>query len=127
MRGTIESVSVIDAIIGLAALFGGLMVVVGVAALLLYWRDAAARAAGKTPEQIQAASLAVVELHSTLHRSIPGVLIILMGTFLALERLQERDPESVGIGVLLVIIGFALILLLARKNWQKYLELKRLS
>ena len=50
-----------------------------------------------------------------------------MGTFLALERLQERDPESVGIGVLLVIIGFALILLLARKNWQKYLELKRLS
>ena len=61
MRGTIESVSVIDAIIGLAALFGGLMVVVGVAALLLYWRDAAARAAGKTPEQIQAASLCTAQ------------------------------------------------------------------
>jgi NAD/NADP transhydrogenase beta subunit len=116
-----------DVILGLSILFGGLLVVVGIAALLLYWRDTRAKSAGKTAAQIEATSQAVVQLYVTLKLAVPGVLMVFLGSFMAFDRLQEHDPEALLFGLVLVILGGATIRLLARKSWGQYLELKRFS
>jgi hypothetical protein len=93
---------------------------------MLHWRDTRAKSVGKTAEQVHAISQAVVQLYATLKLTIPGFLMLLMGSFIAFDRLNEHDPQS-WFGLLLIILGIATIRLLARKSWGRYLELKRFS
>lgn len=63
----------------------GLLMVVGLAALLLYWRDRTAKAQGKTVAQVQARFSAILQFRATLELCIPGALTIVFGIFWVLE------------------------------------------
>jgi hypothetical protein len=104
----------------------GLVVVVGLAALLLYWRDRIAKAQGKTTAQVQARFSAILQFRSTLHRCIPGVLAIVFGVFYVLDRSRQHEPDW-WFGLLFIPAGWLLILLLARGSWRRYLELQQIA
>jgi hypothetical protein len=100
--------------------------VIGLATLLLRWRDRAAQSHGKTSEQVRARFAAILQFRSTLERCIPGVLIIIFGIFFALDRGRQHEPDW-WIGILFIPAGWVLVPLLARKSWRRYLELRRLA
>lgn len=105
---------------------GGVFIVaaVGLGALLLYLRDRYAAAHGKSMRQAQARFSALVQFYRTLQLCIPGVMIIILGIFLALDRGREHDPEW-PIGLLLIPLGWLVVWFLARKSWRRYLELQQ--
>ena len=111
---------------GLVVLFAGLLAAIGLAALLLHWRDRIAKAQGKTPAQLQARFLAVLQFRSTLELCIPGALIIVFGIFYAVDRARQHESDW-WIGILFIPAGWVLVPLLARKSWRRYLELQRLA
>ncbi len=98
----------------------------GLAALFLYLRDRIGRAQGKTPQQIQARFSAILQFRSTLKRCIPGVLIVVFGIFYAIDRGGQHESDW-WVGLLFIPAGWALILLLARRSWRRYLELQKLA
>jgi hypothetical protein len=104
----------------------GLVVVVGLAALLLSWRDRIAKAQGKTTGQVQARFSAILQFRSTLHRCIPGVLTMVFGVFYVLDRSRQHEPDW-WVGLLFIPAGWLLILLLARGSWRRYLELQQIA
>lgn len=106
--------------------FGGLVAVVGLAALLLHLRDRTAKSHGKTPEQVQARFSAILQFRSTLEGCIPGVLVIVFGIFYVYDRSREHESDW-WIGLLFLPVGWVLVPLLARKSWRRYLELQRLA
>lgn len=109
-----------------ALLCEALAAIVILASLLLRWRDRIAKAQGKTPEQVQARFAAVLQFRKTLERCIPGVLVIVFGIFYVFDRLREHESDW-WTGLLFIPVGWALVPLLARKNWRRYLELQRLA
>lgn len=111
---------------GLVEFSAALVAVVGLAALLLRWRDRAAKSQGKTSEQVRVRFAAILQFRSTLERCIPGVLIIIFGIFFALDRGRQHEPDW-WIGILFIPAGWVLVPLLARKSWRRYLELRRLA
>jgi len=114
-----------DSSSGLVILFAVLFAV-GVAALLLYWRDRVAKSQGKTPRQVQARFSALLQFRAALQRCIPGVLIMVLGIFFALDRLSERESDWWQ-GLLFIPVGWVLVPLLARKSWRRYRELQRVA
>lgn len=118
----------IDSRVGweLAAFLALLLAAVGLAALLLHWRDKVAKSQGKTPEQIQVRFFAILQFRSALERCIPGVLIIILGIFFVIDRGRQHESDW-WIGLLFIPAGWALVPLLARKSWRRYLELQRLA
>jgi len=111
---------------GLVDFSAALVAIVGLAALLLRWRDRIAKSQGKTSEQVRARFAAILQFRSTLERCIPGVLTITFGTFFALDRGRQHESDW-WIGLLFIPAGWVLIPLLARKSWRRYLELRRLA
>jgi len=109
-----------------ALAFGGLLAVVGLAALMLYARDKIAASQGKSPAQVQAQFQALIAFYSALRRSIPGVLVIILGCFFVIDRITEHESDWWQ-GLIFIPIGWLLIPLFARKRWRRYLELRRLS
>ncbi len=99
---------------------------IALATLLLLLRDRAAKAQGKTPEQVKAGFAALLQLRSTLQRAIPGVLIIVFGIFFAFDRGRQHESDW-WIGLLFIPLGWILVSLLARKSWRRYLELRRFA
>ena len=104
----------------------GLVGAIGLATLLLRWRDRIAKSQGKTPEQVQARFAAILQFRSTLERCIPGVLTIIFGIFFALDRSREHDSDW-WMGLFFIPAGWVLVTVLARKRWRRYLELQRLA
>ena len=74
--------------------------------------------------QAQARFSALMQFYRTLQLCIPGVMIIILGVFLALDRSREHDTEW-PIGLLFIPLGWFIVWLLARKSWRRYLELQR--
>jgi hypothetical protein len=111
---------------GLVELSVAMIAVVGLAALLLRWRDRIAKSQGKTPEQVRARFAAILQFRSTLERCIPGALIIVFGIFFALDRGRQHESDW-WTGILFIPAGWVLVLLLARKSWRRYLELQQLA
>jgi hypothetical protein len=108
----------------LALLFGMLLAVTALAALLLHWRDKSAKARGKTPEQIHSDFAALMQLKSTMQRAAPGLLLITFGIFFGVDRYREQDPEW-WYCLLFIAIGWFLVPLLGRKSWKRYRELRK--
>jgi hypothetical protein len=111
---------------GLVILFALLLAVVGLAALLLHWRDKVAKSQGKTQEQVRVRFSAILQFRSTLERCIPGLLIIVFGIFYAIDRGRQRQSDW-WVGLLFIPAGWVLVSLLARKSWRRYVELQRLA
>lgn len=111
---------------GLVVFFAMLLAVVGLAALLLHWRDKVAKSQRKTQEQIRARFSAILQFRSTLERCIPGVLIIVFGIFYVIDRGRQHESDW-WVGLLFIPAGWVLVLLLARKSWRRYVELQRLA
>ena len=103
-----------------------LVVTVGLGVLLLYWRDRIAKAQGKTPAQVHARFLALLQFRSTLQRCIPGVIVMVFGIFYALDRSRQHESDW-WFGLPFIPLGWVLIPLLARKSWQRYLELQKIA
>jgi hypothetical protein len=103
-----------------------LAAVIGFAALILHLRDRYAKSQGKTPEQVEARFSAILQFRSTLERCIPGVLVIIMGIFYAVDRSREHESDW-WIGVLFIPAGWVLVRLLAAKSWRRYQELQRIA
>ena len=114
--------SISPIVIGVA----GLTAVVGLAALLLYWRDRIAEAHRKTAPQVQARFSAILQFRSTLERCIPGVLMMVFGVFYVLDRSRQHESDWWA-GLPFIPAGWGLILLLARRSWRRYLELQRIA
>ena len=108
------------------AFFGGLLAIVGFVAFLLHLRDRIAKSQGKTQEQVQSRFLATLQFWSALERCIPGVLVIVFGGFYVYDRSHAHESDW-WIGLLFIPAGWILVLLLARKRWRLYLELRRLT
>lgn len=104
----------------------GLVVVVGLAALLLYLRDRIAKAQGKTVAQVQARFSAILQFRATLRRCIPGALTIVFGVFYVLDRSRQHESDW-WVGLPFIPAGWLLILLLARESWRRYLELQQIA
>jgi hypothetical protein len=104
----------------------GLVVVVGLAALLLYLRDRIAKAQGKNVAQVQARVAAILQFRSTLQRCIPGILMIVFGVFYVLDRSRQHESDW-WTGLPFIPAGWGLILLLARRSWRRYLELQQIA
>jgi hypothetical protein len=117
-----DSASVSSVVIVLAVLLSA----VGLAALVLYLRDRIARAQGKTPQQVNARFLAILQFRSTLQRCIPGVLMIVFGVFYAIDRSRQHESDW-WVGLPFIPAGWILIPLLARRSWRRYLELQKLA
>lgn len=111
---------------GLVIFFAVLLAVVGLAALLLHWRDKVAKSQGKAQEQVRARFSAILQFRSTLERCIPGALIIVFGIFYAIDRGRQHESDW-WVGLLFLPAGWVLVLLLARKSWHRYVELRRLA
>jgi hypothetical protein len=103
-----------------------LLVVIGLDALLLRWRDSVAKSHGKTAEQVRLRFSAIMQFRSTLERCIPGVLLVILGIFFALDRSRVHDSDWC-VGLLFIPFGCVIVVLLARKSWRTYLELQRLA
>jgi hypothetical protein len=110
----------------LIVLLAALTTVIGVAAILLRWRDSIAKSQGKTLEQVRARFAAILQFRSTLQRCIPGVLVIVFGIFYAVDRGRQHESDW-WIGLLFIPAGWVLVPLLARKSWHRHLELQRLA
>jgi hypothetical protein len=104
----------------------GLLMVVGLAALLLYWRDRTAKAQGKTVAQVQARFSAILQFRATLELCIPGALTIVFGIFWVLEESRQHESDW-WVGLPFIPAGWLLILLLARRSWRRYLELQQIA
>jgi len=106
-------------------IFGvGIVAAVGLGVLFLYLRDRYAASHGKSMQQASARFSALVQFYRTLQLCIPGVMVIILGVFLAFDRSREHDPEW-PIGLLFIPVGWFIVWLLARKSWRRYLELQR--
>jgi hypothetical protein len=103
-----------------------LLAVIGLAALVLRWRDSLAKSHGKTPEQVRLRFSAIMQFRSTLQRCIPGVLLVVLGIFFTLDRVRDHDSDW-WVGLLFIPFGWVLVILLARKSWRRYLDLQRLA
>jgi hypothetical protein len=112
--------------IGVLAFFGGLLAIVSVVAFLLHLRDRIAKSQGKTEGQVQARFFATLQFRSAVERAIPGVLVIVFGSFYVYDRSRAHESDW-WIGLLFIPAGWILVLLLARKSWRRYLELRRLA
>jgi hypothetical protein len=117
-----DSTSVPTVVILLAVLLAA----TGLAALVLYLRDKTARTQGKTPQQVNARFLAILQFRSTLQRGIPGVLMIVFGVFYAIDRSRQHDSDW-WVGLPFIPVGWILISLLARGSWRRYLDLQKLA
>jgi hypothetical protein len=113
-------------LIPVLAFFGGLAAIVGIVAFLLHLRDRIAKSQGRTPEQVQARFFAALQFRSTIERCIPGLIVIAFGSFYVYDRSREHESDW-WIGLLFIPAGWVLVLLLARKSWRRYLELRRLA
>lgn len=100
------------------------VVAVGLAALILYVRDRIGKSQGKTPEQMRTRFQAILQFRTTLQLCIPGVLLMVMGAFFAIDRAREHAPDWWQ-GLFFIPAGWVLVPLLARKSWRRYLELQR--
>jgi hypothetical protein len=109
-----------ELLIGLAALAG----VFGLAALVLHLRDRIARAQGKAPEQMRARLQAILQFRKTLQLCIPGVLIIIFGVFWVIDRASDHESDWWQ-GLFAIPVGWAMVPLLAKRSWRRYLELQR--
>jgi ABC-type arginine transport system permease subunit len=101
--------------------FGG---AIALAVLILFLRDKYAKAQGKSAEQVRANFAAHWQFYKTLRRCIPGILLIVMGVFFAIDRASEHAPDW-PIGLIFIPLGWILVWLLARNNWRRYLELRQ--
>ena len=108
------------------AFFGGLLAMVSVVAFLLHLRDRIAKSQGKTEGQVQVRFFATLQFRSAVERAIPGVLVIVFGNFYVYDRSRAHESDW-WIGLLFIPAGRVLFLLLARKSWRRYLELRRLA
>lgn len=106
--------------------FAGLVVAVGLAALLLHLRDRLAKAQGKTVAQFQAPFFAILQLRATLEYSILGVLTVIGGIFWVLDRSRQHESDW-WYGLPLIPAGWVFIVLLTRRSWCRYLELRRVA
>jgi hypothetical protein len=104
----------------------GLVVVVGVAALLLYGRDRLAKAQGKGVAQVRARFSAILQFRATLEWCIPGALTMVAGIFWVLDRGRQHESDW-WMGLPLIPGGWLLILVLARRKWRRYVELQRIA
>jgi hypothetical protein len=117
---TVRSISAIG------MLFGGLVAAVGLAALLLYWRDSYAKSHGKTIAQVQARFSATLQFRWTLELCIPGVIFMVFGIFWAIDRGRQHESDW-WVGLPFIALGWVLVPLLARKSWRRYQELQKLA
>ena len=62
----------------------------------------------------------------TLELCIPGVLIMVFGSFYAIDRGRQHEGDW-WIGLLFIPLGWVLVPLLARKSWRRYQELQKLA
>lgn len=117
---------VLRALWPLSLLVGWIAIAVAIGAILLRRRDRIAQCGGKTPEQIQVDFAAAEQLRSTLTRTIPGALLIIFGVFFAFDDYARHDSEW-WFGLAFVAGGWLLVRLMARRSWQRYLELRRFT
>ena len=110
----------------LALLFGMLLTVTAIAALLLHWRDKNAKAQGKTPEQVKAGFAVLMQLRTTVYLAAPGLVMLTFGTFFGIDRYREHDSEW-WYYILFIAIGWVLVPLLARRSWRRYLALRKFA
>lgn len=122
----IPQVAVLTIMASLLIGFAGLVVIVGLAALVLYLRDRIAKAQGMTVAQVQARFSAILQFRTTLERCIPGALTIVFGIFWVLDRSRQHESDW-WVGLPFIPSGWLLILLLARKSWHRYLELQQIA
>jgi len=113
-------------ILAIATFLAGLIIAVGLAVLLLHWRDRYAKSHGKTIAQVQARFSAIRQFRWTLELCIPGVLIMVFGSFYAIDRGRQHEGDW-WIGLLFIPLGWVLVPLLARKSWRRYQELQKLA
>ena len=104
----------------------GLIVVVGLAALLLYLRDRLAKARGKSVAQVQARFAAILQFRKTLERCIPGVLTIIFGIFYVIDRSRQHEHDW-WFGLPFIPVGWLLIPFFARGSWRRYLKLQKIA
>ena len=104
----------------------GLLAVITLAAVLLRWRDRKAFSEGKTPQQIQARTAAILAFQSALKRCIPGVLVMIFGAYFSVVWLRQHNSDWWQ-GLVLIPLGWFLVPLLARKKWLRYRALQQLS
>jgi hypothetical protein len=115
-----------DSVSSITILVAGLVAVVGLAALALYARDRLAGAHPESVEQGRARVAALLQFRTALQLCIPGVLIIIFGSFYAIDRMREYESDW-WFGLLFIPVGWVLVPLLARRSWRRYRELRRLA
>ena len=91
-------------ILAIATFLAGLIIAVGLAVLLLHWRDRYAKSHGKTIAQVQARFSAIRQFRWTLELCIPGVLIMVFGSFYAIDRGRQHEGDW-WIGLLFILAG----------------------
>lgn len=103
-----------------------LVAVVALAALFLTLRDRFARAHGKTDAQIRARFAAWLQLRRTLYLCAPGILVMVLGMFFAIDRGRDQDSDWWQ-GLLFIPVGWFLVPLVACRSWKRYLDLRRFA
>jgi hypothetical protein len=110
----------------LEILAGYLMGAVALAFLVLRWRDRRAKEEGRTPGQVHAGFQALLQLRSTIYRAAPGLLLIALGMYSAVSGYYDGNSEWWYL-LLLIPFGWALVIVMTRKSWRRYLELRRFA
>ncbi len=103
-----------------------LMTIVALAALLLTLRDRFVKGHRKTAAQIRARFSSMLQLRNTLYLCAPGVLVMVLGMFFAIDRGRQHDSDWWQ-GLLFIPVGWFLVPLLARRSWKRYLDLRRFA
>ncbi len=70
-----------------------LMTIVALAALLLTLRDRFVKGHRKTAAQIRARFSSMLQLRNTLYLCAPGVLVMVLGMFFAIDRGRQHDSD----------------------------------
>ena len=68
---------------------------------------------------MQARFQALLEFRAALERSVPGVLLIILGAFYTVDRARQHESDG-WYGLLFIPVGWLLVRLLARKSWRRY-------
>jgi hypothetical protein len=99
---------------------------IALAVLILGLRDRIAKHYPKKMEQFRARLAALQQFRWTLYLCAPGVLLVVCGTFFAIDRSREHESDWWH-GLLFIPVGCAIIPLFARKSWRRYRELRRIA